>query len=211
MKPPREHWEEVYGRKRPGEVSWYRPHLERSLRFIDEAGLGPDAGIIDVGGGASTLVDDLLTRGFTSLTVLDVSAKAIDAAKARLGEDAGRVRWLVADITGVELPPAAYDFWHDRAVFHFLTDETHRQRYVKQVRASVRLGGHVLVATFAPDGPAKCSGLDVARYGPLELHGQFGSDFQLVESVREEHHTPAGVVQPFTYCLCRIKADAAAG
>jgi len=206
MKPPREHWEEVYGRKRPGEVSWYRPHLERSLRFIDEAGLGPDAGIIDVGGGASTLVDDLLTRGFTSLTVLDVSAKAIDAAKARLGEDAGRVRWLVADITGVELPPAAYDFWHDRAVFHFLGDAELRRRYIAAVRTSVKPGGLVLVAGFGPEGPTRCSGLEVVRYGPDELFAQFGADFERVATSTEVHTTPWGAAQPFVYCLCRMMA-----
>jgi SAM-dependent methyltransferase len=208
---PRNHWQRVYTRRKPTEVSWYQPKAELSASLIEHIAPDRSLSIIDVGGGASTLVDGLLAHGYERITVLDVSSAALAAAAARLGAAAARVTWLEADVLDAALPGLGYDVWHDRAVFHFLTGEADRQRYVEQVRESVRLGGHVLVATFAPDGPAKCSGLDVARYGPLELHGQFGPDFQLLESVREEHHTPAGVVQPFTYCLCRIKADAAAG
>jgi SAM-dependent methyltransferase len=207
----REHWEDVYGRRQPEQVSWYRPHLERSLRTIDGAGLGRDAAIIDVGGGASTLVDDLLARGHTNLTVLDVSAKAIDAAKTRLGEDARRVRWLVADITEVELPRATYDFWHDRAVFHFLLDEADRGRYVAAARRALKPGGHVLLATFGPDGPTRCSGLDVVRYGADELQAQLGPDFVNVESATEIHKTPWGADQSFVYCYARLSpAEASA-
>ena len=138
------------------------------------------------------------------MTVLDVSSAALAEASARLAAEASRVTWLEANVLDAALPASAYDVWHDRAVFHFLTEAAHRERYVEQVRASVRLGGHVVVATFAPDGPSKCSGLPVARYAPQELHGQFGSDFQLVDSVRQEHRTPAGAIQPFVYCLCRV-------
>ena len=168
--------------------------------------VAPDrsAAIIDVGGGASTLVDGLLVEGYSSVTVLDVSSAALAEAYERLGGDAARVTWLEANVLHAALPASAYDVWHDRAVFHFLTEAEDRGRYVEQVRRSVRLGGHVIVATFASDGPTKCSGLEVARYAPEELHGEFGSDFQLVDSAREEHHTPTGVVQPFIYCLCRV-------
>jgi SAM-dependent methyltransferase len=204
----RDHWDGVYERKRADEVSWYRPHLEQSLRFIDAANLERDAAIIDVGGGASTLVDDLLARGFTNVSVLDVSARAIASAKTRLGPRAAQVRWLAADITDVELPAAAYDFWHDRAVFHFLREDDARRRYVAAVRRSVKPGGHVLVATFGPDGPATCSGLDVVRYDAAELHAQFGRDFQKVSSSTEIHTTPAGAAQQFVYCYWRLDARA---
>jgi len=201
--PMREHWDAVYGRKPPDRVSWYRPHLEQSLRFIEAARLDRDAAIIDVGGGASTLVDDLLGRGFTNLTVLDVSPRAIEAARARLGERAARVRWLVADVTQADLPAGGYDFWHDRAVFHFLRDEADRHRYVGAVERAVKPGGHVMVATFGPEGPTQCSGLDVVRYGADELHAEFGAAFEKVAAATEVHTTPWGGAQQFVYCLCR--------
>jgi 2-polyprenyl-3-methyl-5-hydroxy-6-metoxy-1,4-benzoquinol methylase len=191
---------------KPTEVSWYQPTAVLSLSMIRRVAPDHSAAIIDVGGGASTLVDGLLADGYDRLTVLDVSGAALTEASARLGEDAARVTWLEADVLETALPASAFDVWHDRAVFHFLTESADRKRYVEQVRTSVRLGGYVMVATFAPDGPTKCSGLDVARYTPQELHGQFGADFQLLESAREDHHTPAGSIQPFIYCLCRVNA-----
>jgi 2-polyprenyl-3-methyl-5-hydroxy-6-metoxy-1,4-benzoquinol methylase len=208
---PRTHWQSVYTTKKPTEVSWYQPAAVLSLSMIRRVAPDRSAAIIDVGGGASTLVDGLLGDGYSRVTVLDVSAAALAEASTRLAADARRVRWLEANVLDTVLPACAYDVWHDRAAFHFLTEMADRRRYVEQVRASVRPGGYVIVATFASDGPAKCSGLEVARYGPQELHGQFGPDFQLLESAREEHHTPAGGVQPFIYCLCRVGADLPSG
>ena len=200
----RDHWEGVYGRKAPDQVSWYQPHLERSLEFIGASGLKPDAAIIDIGGGSSTLVDDLLMRGYTNLTVLDVSASAIEAAKARLGPRKELVRWLAADVTKVDLGTHSYDFWHDRAAFHFLRDQTERRRYVATVRRAVRPGGHVLVATFGPEGPDRCSDLEVVRYDADKLHDAFGPEFRKVGSLTELHRTPWGSQQQFVYCYCRL-------
>jgi SAM-dependent methyltransferase len=204
MSETAEHWESVYGKKRPDEVSWYRPHLERSLHFIEQARLPKDAAILDVGGGAATLVDDLISRGYSNVSVMDVSAKALEVARARLGAKGDAVHWLVADITRTELPKHSIDFWHDRAVFHFLRDEEDRRRYVALVRHAVKPGGHVLVATFGPEGPQKCSGLDVMRYSDDALHAEFGDEFRKVESTTEVHHTPSGGQQQFVYCYCRF-------
>ncbi|WP_306476157.1 class I SAM-dependent methyltransferase [Methyloversatilis sp.] len=201
------HWEDVYARKAPDSVSWFQPHAQHSLDLIARTGLMRDAAIIDVGGGASTLVDDLLARGYHDLTVLDLSAAALDAAQARLGDEARRVSWVEADITEVDLPAQRYDLWHDRAVFHFLTDAAQRQAYVEQVLRAVKPGGHVIVATFAEDGPDRCSGLPVMRYGADALHAEFGAPFELLEHSRETHHTPGGAVQQFVYCYCRRSAS----
>jgi len=197
------HWEKVYTTKAPDAVSWYCPHLRTSLALIARAAEAPSASIIDVGGGESTLVDDLLLRGYKNITVLDVSQIAVDLTKSRLGSAAGQVRWLVGDITEIELEPFAYDVWHDRAVFHFLTAREQRMAYVRQVARSVKPGGHVIVSTFGPEGPTKCSGLEVTRYDAESLHGEFGSRFRLVESSKELHQTPSGTIQQFLYCYCR--------
>lgn len=199
------HWDTVYTQKAPDAVSWYRPHLETSLALIERAAGNKSASIIDVGGGESTLVDDLLARGFQDITVLDVSQVAIEAAKKRLGELAERVHWLVADITQAELQPRAYEVWHDRAVFHFLTASQDRVAYVWQVARSVKPGGHVIVSTFGLQGPAKCSGLDVVRYDAESLQKEFGTTFRLVESTTELHQTPFGTTQQFLYCSFRVE------
>lgn len=197
------HWDAVYRSRAPDAVSWYSPHLERSLALIERSCPDKSASIIDVGGGESTLVDDLLERGYRHITVLDISEKALDVARQRLGSRAGDVEWLAADITKAVLPAQTYDLWHDRAVFHFLTSAADREAYVRAVAASVKLGGHVIVATFGPEGPAKCSGLDVVRYDAERLHSEFGVKFELEESATEIHHTPSGATQQFLYCLCR--------
>jgi SAM-dependent methyltransferase len=200
----RDHWDDVYARKAPGEVSWYRPSLDRSLRFIDDLGLPRDAPLIDVGGGASTLADDLLARGYTDVTVLDVSAKALGVAADRIGVRAADIEWIAADVTEVALPPAAYALWHDRAVFHFLVDDELRRRYVATCRAAVRPGGHILVATFGLDGPERCSGLPVRRYDAGQLHAALGTDLRLVAEATESHVTPWGATQQFCYALFEV-------
>lgn len=199
------HWENVYQTKAVDEVSWYRPHLETSLRLIEDAAPDRDSVVIDVGGGEATLVDDLVSRGYTDVTVLDISQAAIEVAKDRLGFAAAPVHWITGDITSVELESARYDLWHDRAVFHFLTSADDRAAYVRQVARAVRLGGHVIVATFGLDGPEKCSGLDVVRYDAENLHGEFGPKFRLLDSVTELHETPWGTPQQFMYCFCRVE------
>lgn len=146
------------------------------------------------------LVDDLLAEGYSDLTVLDLSGAALHAARRRLGAKAQQMRWIEADITEVDLPPKRYDIWHDRAVFHFLTTPEEREAYVQTVFRSVKPGGHVIVATFAEDGPEQCSGLPVMRYRPGELHDEFGEAFTLLKHTKEAHHTPAGKVQQFIYC-----------
>ena len=200
------HWERIYETKDPTQVSWYQEHAQFSLNFIQNSGIRKTDHIIDVGGGASTLVDDLISAGFQHISVLDVSARALHLARQRLGAraaDVADVNWIEADITQVDLPEQGYDLWHDRAVFHFLTQPADRQRYIDLVRRAVRVGGHIIVATFAPDGPDRCSGLDVMRYSPESLHNEFGNDFELADFSHETHHTPFGTEQKFIYCYCR--------
>jgi SAM-dependent methyltransferase len=200
----RKHWDAVYTTKGPENVSWFRPHLEQSLAVLDAAKLPKTAAVIDVGGGASTLVDDLLDRGYSNVTVLDLSDAALEAARARLGKRGQEVHWTCADITDAPLPRSAYDFWHDRAVFHFLRDPAARSRYVEAVRRSLKPGGHIVVATFGPHGPEKCSGLEVLRFSPEALHDEFGPEFARLASVTETHTTPWGTEQEFVYCYCRM-------
>jgi len=196
------HWEDIYGTKTPAEMSWFRPHLETSLALIERVASDRSASIIDVGGGESTLVDDLIGRGYCNVTVMDISPTAIEHTKKRLGLASQQVTWLVADITQACLRAHSYDVWHDRAVFHFLKEPAQRLAYVRQVASAAKQGGHVIVGTFGPEGPDKCSGLDVMRYDADSLHAEFGSRFRLVESSKELHHTPFGTTQQFLYCYC---------
>lgn len=199
------HWENVYTTKRPEGVSWYRSHLETSLALVERAAPSHETSIIDIGAGESTLVDDLLARGYENVTVLDVSPTALEVTKKRLGLLAERVHWIAADITQVQLESLAYDVWHDRAVFHFLTSIEQRAAYVRNVAKAVNPGGHVIVSTFGPEGPTKCSGLDVMRYDAESLHNEFGKRFRLEESLKELHHTPFGTTQQFLYCYCKVE------
>ncbi|KFX64432.1 MULTISPECIES: class I SAM-dependent methyltransferase [Paraburkholderia] len=197
------HWEDVYRSKAPDAVSWYRAHLEVSLKLIVEVASDRNAAVIDVGGGESTLVDDLLLRGYRNLTVLDMSAVALDTTRKRLGSIAGQVTWVESDITMVDLPEHRYDVWHDRAVFHFLTESSQRDAYVHLLTRALRPGGHAVIATFGPLGPNRCSRLDVRRYDAEQLSDEFGAGFELVTSTLEDHHTPAGSSQQFLYCCFR--------
>jgi 2-polyprenyl-3-methyl-5-hydroxy-6-metoxy-1,4-benzoquinol methylase len=199
------HWDTVYRTKALDAVSWYRPHLETSIDLIQRVAPDSSAAIIDIGGGESTLVDDLLAKGYRNISVLDISPTAIEVAGKRIGDLARSVTWIVADVTQAVLPSQRYDVWHDRAVFHFLTTQEERAAYVRRVAESMRLGGHVIVATFGPEGPTKCSGLDVVRYDAESLHAEFGGHFRLMESATELHQTPFGTTQQFLYCLCRVE------
>ena len=195
------HWEQVYKSKLSDAVSWYQPHADTSLALVNTLGIDKAVQIIDVGGGASTLVDDLIAQGFSQLTVLDLSTSALDTARARLGDYACKVDWLTADITQIELPKDKYQLWHDRAVFHFLTTEIERAAYKKNLVSSLKPGGFIIIATFAEDGPLKCSNLPVMRYSTEQLYDEFSSDFILLDSRKEVHRTPFDTTQSFIYCL----------
>jgi len=201
----KDHWEQIYATKPATGVSWFQEHAVRSLGLIESTDEPTSAAIIDVGGGASTLVDDLLAAGYSKLTVLDLSLAALQATQSRLGPAAARVEWLEGDITSIQLPAHAFDIWHDRAVFHFLTTAEQRQAYVRKVLTAVKPGGHIIVSTFAEDGPLQCSGLPVTRYSAAGLHAEFGPPFELLRHETEVHLTPSGNTQQFVYCYCRTK------
>lgn len=194
----KEHWEQVYQTKATDDVSWFQTHPTVSLQLIEASGVGQDAGIIDVGGGASVLVDCLLDAGYHQLAVLDISAAALEHARHRLGKRAGTVEWLEADVTTFQ-PARRFGLWHDRAVFHFLTDKVDRQKYVETLKRALTPGGQTVIASFAIDGPLKCSGLEVARYDAAAIRAELGAGFQLVEQVSETHTTPWATEQKFSY------------
>ena len=206
----RDHWEEVYRSTAPDAVSWYRPHLEMSLDLIRRAAVGLEAAILDVGGGESTLVDDLVADGYRNLGMLDISATAIDVAKKRLGAAAERVSWIEGDVRTAALPRQSVEVWHDRAVFHFLTEAEDRAAYIRNLMHTVRQGGHAIIGVFGPDGPIRCSRLPVVRYDAGSLQGELGSSLVLVESREEMHLTPRGTAQQFVYCDFRLMPAGAA-
>jgi SAM-dependent methyltransferase len=195
------HWAKIYRTKAVDSVSWYRPHLEVSLELLGLASLSTDSRLIDVGGGASTLVDDLVNRGMRHLTILDVSNEALAITRRRLGAKADTVTWLASDILQAALPATGFDIWHDRAVFHFLTDPADAALYVKQAAAAVCSGGYAVIGGFAPDGPERCSGLPVARRSAEDIAALLGSSFRLVARRAERHVTPGGSEQSFAYAL----------
>lgn len=196
------HWESVYTKKGENEVSWFQEIPAPSLELIAEVGATTDSAIIDIGGGASRLVESLVAQGFRAVTVLDLSEAALKAAQARLGDRAALVRWLVADVTSWE-PPQQYDVWHDRAAFHFLTDEQDRVAYVDRLKRSLKVGGHAIIATFAMNGPEKCSGLPVVRYDSAGLGQVLGTGFHLLRTRQHDHATPWGSQQAFQFSVFR--------
>jgi trans-aconitate methyltransferase len=200
------HWENVYTTKGENEVSWFQQSPAPSLDLIMQAGATRGSAVIDIGGGASRLVDSLVEQGFEDVTVLDLSEAALAAARSRLeshlGASAGRVSWIVADATTWE-PAKRYDIWHDRAAFHFLTDASDRAAYIVRLERGVKIGGHAIIATFAPDGPEKCSGLPVARYDSASLAQTLGTAFKLIHSQRHEHATPWASRQAFQFSIFR--------
>ena len=197
------HWDAVYTSKSPNELSWYQSRPTRSLELLEQLGAAPASAIIDVGGGASTLVDVLLERGAKNVSVLDISRAALEHAQSRLGARAASVTWIEADITRTELPERAYDIWHDRAVYHFLTSAEDRRRYADVAAQALRPGGAAIIATFASHGPTRCSGLDVVRYDSEQLARELGHQFSLDRSIDEQHRTPSGIAQAFTYTVLR--------
>lgn len=199
------HWENVHQNKLPNELSWYEAYPEISLTLIKSTGVEPSGNIIDVGGGTSKLVDILLVHGYERITVLDISASAIKHSKERLKEQAHNVKWIETDITEFKFSEE-YDIWHDRAVFHFLTDADDRKKYINTLKQSLKIGGYFIIGTFAIDGPEKCSGLDVMRYSSETLHKELGNDFELLELIETEHITPTKVKQKFIYCCFRRRA-----
>ncbi len=202
MTDAHEHWQEVFATKAESEVSWYQPRLETSLALIAAAAPRPSAGIIDIGGGAATLTDSLLDLGYSDITVLDISEAALARSRARLATRASKVTWIAADVTRW-MPQRTWDLWHDRAAFHFLTDGARQDAYIAALTRATAPGAAVIIATFALDGPERCSGLPVQRYSPETLSGRLGADFTLVSGRREEHITPKGAVQRFSYALLK--------
>jgi hypothetical protein len=196
------HWENVYATRNAHEVSWYQVCPDTSLQLIDKLGIGAADAVIDIGGGASSLVDHLLSLGYRDLTVLDISSAALAAVQSRLGARAAEVKWLTGDITRIR-PPGPYRLWHDRAVFHFLTEAADRQAYVATLAAALPGGSHAIMATFAEDGPERCSNLPVRRYSPQQLAAELGAGFTLLASLGETHVTPAQGQQKFIYCVFR--------
>jgi 2-polyprenyl-3-methyl-5-hydroxy-6-metoxy-1,4-benzoquinol methylase len=196
------HWERVYTTQSVDDVGWFQPRPTVSLRLMESAGVPPEAGIIDVGAGASMLVDELLTRGYRDVSALDVSRSGLEHVRGRLGERAEQVHWIEADVAQFH-PKRRWDLWHDRAALHFLTDPADRKGYRRALEEGVAPGGHAIIATFSLEGPARCSGLEVVRYGPATLSAELGAAFELREAHGEDHVTPTGVVQPFVYCLFR--------
>ena len=194
------HWENIYESKAEAEYSWFQPYPHTSIEFIEYFHLPKNARIIDVGGGDSHLADVLLQLGFTDVTVLDISSAAIEKAQKRLGDQAGRIKWIVGDVTGFEPAPAYYDFWHDRAAFHFLTAEPLIHRYVDIAQRAIRPGGYFVLGTFSPKGPKKCSGLEIRQYSRAAMSAVFAPFFRRIKCKEETHVTPFETTQHFLFC-----------
>jgi SAM-dependent methyltransferase len=198
-----DHWQNVYQSRSPGALSWFRPHLDVSLELLNLAGLNEKSRVIDIGAGASTLVDDLLDRGVRDIAAFDLSQASLDIAKRRLGARAQKVRWIVGDAARHTFERDAFDIWHDRAALHFLVDPDDASAYAANAACAVASGGHAIIGCFAADGPERCSGLPVTRRDPEDIQALFQRNFTLITSRREQHITPSGVSQPFAYALLK--------
>jgi len=195
----KKHWESAYRKNPPNALGWYQPNPEMSLRLIGATGAGVDSRIIDVGGGTSRLIASLIDQGYRHLTVLDLSGSSLEIAREQLGQVSRKVSWIEADVTNFEFAET-YDIWHDRAVFHFLTDTQDRSGYISSLRRALKPNGHLIISTFGIDGPKKCSGLKIVRYSPQTLHNELGDMFEMVDTFDEAHTTPSGLKQSFIYC-----------
>lgn len=206
MNNNKEHWENVYSKEQPTQVSWYEPMPEVSLNLIKGFQLEKDAAIIDIGGGDSFLAEFLVSEGYTDITVVDISSNAIERAKHRMCEKADQVTWIVADASEFK-SDRQYDLWHDRATFHFLTDPTKKEDYLQTLKKSVKPGGYVILATFSEKGPAKCSGLDISKYSIGDMQQLFTEEFNVLSGANVDHNTPSGAIQNFTFCSFQKKQD----
>ncbi|MGZ3952211.1 MAG: class I SAM-dependent methyltransferase [Flavisolibacter sp.] len=199
-----EHWDAIYSTKAENEVSWFQPYPKTSIEFVELFDLPLDANIIDIGGGDSHFVDALLDKGYRNVWVLDISAKAIERARKRLGERACLVHWVVSDVTSFE-PNLQFDFWHDRAAFHFLTNEESIHRYVELAERAIKKKGYLVLGTFSENGPKKCSGLEIKQYSEAAMSSRFELAFDRIQCVTEDHTTPFNTVQNFLFCSFRKK------
>lgn len=204
MHTPKEHWEKIYAAKTENELSWFQPYPKTSIEFLDLFHLPLTANIIDIGGGDSHLVDALMQKGYQNIWVLDISANAIEKAKKRLGKKASGVHWIVSDITEFK-PPVQFDFWHDRAAFHFLATEKKINKYIRIAENSIKKDGYLILGTFSEQGPEKCSGLEIKRYSEASMSSRFEMAFERIKCISEEHLTPFNTIQSFLFCSFRRK------
>lgn len=202
--PEQQHWDNVYDSKAEDEVSWFQYYPKTSMEFVELFNLPLDANIIDIGGGDSRFVDALLDKGYINVYVLDISATAIDKAKQRLGKRASKVHWILSDITEFE-PPVHFDFWHDRAAFHFLTTENKIYRYVSIAEAAIKKDGYLILGTFSENGPHKCSGLEIRQYSEVSMSARFEIAFNRIKCIQEDHTTPFNTIQNFLFCSFKKK------
>ena len=198
------HWEDIYASKNLKNVSWFQSHPTQSLNIIHRSDIPKKANIIDVGGGASNLVEELLKEGYENISVLDISSNALTTTQRRLGERSKQVQWIIADVLTADLPLQRFDLWHDRAVMHFLTNINDRKTYRSKVLASLKPGGFIVILAFAEDGPDHCSGLPVQRFSIDALTNEFGKNFYLVAGEKFSHFTPSGMEQKFVFCLFQL-------
>ncbi|HYF33236.1 MAG TPA: class I SAM-dependent methyltransferase [Chitinophagaceae bacterium] len=199
MKETKRHWDNIYNTKAEDAVSWFQPYPTTSMQFVELFNLPLDANIIDIGGGDSHFVDALIEKGYRNIWVLDISEAAINRTKQRLGKDAAKVKWVIADITAFE-PPVQFDFWHDRAAFHFLTTEDNIYQYVSIAEDAIKKDGYLILGTFSENGPTKCSGLEIKRYSEASMSARFEVSFEKIKCFQEDHITPFNTVQNFLFC-----------